>query len=89
MIRLDQETATPPEKGAVREEEWKMLSEHKPSATETVEQDAPACLHHWIIEPPQGPLSQGICQVCQEVREFKNSIAWEFRPREAGRPSSS
>jgi hypothetical protein len=66
-----------------------MLPEHKPSATEIVRQDVPACLHHWIIEPPNGPLSQGICQVCQEVREFKNFIAWEFSSRKAGRPSSS
>jgi hypothetical protein len=66
-----------------------MLSEHEPNSTEAVEQSVPACLHHWIIEPPKGPVSQGVCQICQEVREFKNSIAWEFGSRKAGRPSSS
>ena len=33
------------------------------------------CSHHWIIEPANGPTSQGICQVCQEVRGFSNHIA--------------
>lgn len=32
------------------------------------------CRHYWIIEPAQGPVSQGKCQTCQEVREFQNSI---------------
>jgi hypothetical protein len=66
-----------------------MLSKPKPTPTEVVRQSEPACLHHWVIETPNGPLSQGICQICQEVREFKNSIGWEFSPRKAGRPSSS
>ncbi len=66
-----------------------MLPEHKPTPTEAVGQSVPACLHHWVIEPPNGPLSQGKCQICQEVREFKNSIPWEYATRKAGRPSSS
>ena len=33
-----------------------------------------ACRHHWIIEAPMGPVSNGVCQVCKEVREFKNYI---------------
>jgi len=36
------------------------------------------CVHHWIIEPANGPVSQGACQVCGEVRGFKNFIeSWE------------
>ena len=32
------------------------------------------CRHHWVIEPPTGPVSRGVCQVCEAVREFKNYI---------------
>ena len=36
------------------------------------------CAHYWIIEPANGPVSQGPCQVCSEVRGFKNFIeSWE------------
>ena len=39
--------------------------------------DAPnliPCAHYWVIEPANGPVSQGACQVCGEVRGFKNFI---------------
>ena len=32
------------------------------------------CRHHWIIEAAEGPLSQGVCQNCREVKDFHNSI---------------
>jgi len=32
------------------------------------------CAHYWIIEPPAGSVSLGVCQVCQEVREFNNFV---------------
>ena len=35
----------------------------------------PTCCHHWIIEPANGRVSWGKCQVCQEVKEFQNSIS--------------
>jgi ribosomal protein S27AE len=37
------------------------------------------CRHHWLIEPSAGPISQGVCQFCREVRQFQNSsetIGW-------------
>lgn len=34
---------------------------------------AAACAHHWAIETPHGPLSDGVCQRCGEKREFLNS----------------
>ena len=37
----------------------------------------PGCRHHWIIQPALGPLSDGKCRNCGEVREFKNSIDFE------------
>ena len=32
------------------------------------------CPHHWVIQPATGPLSQGVCQSCGEVRDFKNYV---------------
>ena len=32
------------------------------------------CQHHWVIQPADGPFSNGSCQVCGEVREFKNYV---------------
>ena len=30
------------------------------------------CIHHWIIEPPDGLESPGKCQLCGQERTFKN-----------------
>jgi len=30
--------------------------------------------HHWFIEIPAGPLSNGICQRCKTNRQFKNYL---------------
>ena len=38
------------------------------------DQPAPACCHYWIIETAQGPISRGECQLCHEVRDFRNSV---------------
>ena len=41
--------------------------------------DADQCRHHWVIQPATGPFSQGICQACGAVRDFKNYVegaAW-------------
>ena len=38
------------------------------------EQQVETCQHHWIIEAPTGPVSNGACQICEEIREFKNYI---------------
>ncbi len=37
-------------------------------------QPAPACCHYWIIETARGPISRGECQICHELRDFKNSV---------------
>lgn len=47
----------------------------EPPVTESVaEQAEPQCCHHWAIQPATGPVSSGVCQVCGEVREFKNYV---------------
>ena len=32
------------------------------------------CRHHWIIESPHGPTSQGVCKLCGAVRDFINYV---------------
>ena len=32
------------------------------------------CCHHWVIEPPNGPVSRGQCRYCHAEREFRNSM---------------
>ena len=34
---------------------------------------ADSCQHHWLIEPPTGPTSDGVCHLCGEKRAFDNS----------------
>jgi hypothetical protein len=42
---------------------------------------APECTHYWVIDTPSGPVSNGVCKACGEVREFRNylenSPPWE------------
>ena len=66
-----------------------MPSEYDPSPIDVEGQSAPACSHHWVIEPANGSVSQGVCQICQEAREFKNSIEWEYWQRKSGKTASS
>ena len=44
------------------------------------------CPHHWIIETPDGPVSNGRCKLCGEEKEFNNSMgitenSWTTRPQ--------
>jgi len=32
------------------------------------------CIHHWVIQPANGPVSNGACQICGENREFENYV---------------
>ena len=32
------------------------------------------CRHHWLIQPADGPTSNGVCRICGETREFKNYV---------------
>ena len=40
----------------------------------TTDATTPTCTHHWTIQPATGPISQGVCRICGEVREFKNYV---------------
>ncbi len=30
------------------------------------------CTHYWVIEPPNGPISKGVCKLCGSQKEFRN-----------------
>ena len=36
-------------------------------------EEAAMCTHHWDLEPPSGPTSEGVCRDCGSVRTFRNS----------------
>ncbi len=38
------------------------------------EPTVPQCLHHWVIETADGPISEGVCQKCAEVKTFANYV---------------
>ncbi len=45
------------------------------------------CTHHWIIEAANGPVSNGKCRLCGEVKEFSNSTeirsaSWTSQPQQ-------
>ena len=65
-----------------------MATERSTTPGEAEVQTEAHCNHHWIIEPAQGSTSQGVCQTCKAVREFRNSVDWEYGNRKPGRPSA-
>jgi hypothetical protein len=49
----------------------------------------PTCVHHWVIEPPAGASSLGVCKVCGAQREFQNYVGdfiWEGDSTESYAP---
>ena len=54
------------------EENLTPLVDNPPAEPEVSE--APRCAHYWVIEPANGPMSRGVCQVCWEVRDFSNTV---------------
>ncbi len=51
------------------------MAQRAPIAPITEPEDSPlVCQHHWVIQPADGPVSNGSCQVCGEDREFKNYV---------------
>ena len=39
------------------------------------------CIHHWILEPPNGPVTEGICKKCDRIKKFDNSENLNKRAR--------
>ena len=44
------------------------------SESENTEAAVEVCRHHWLIQPADGPVSNGSCQICGENRQFKNYV---------------
>ena len=59
----------------------KSQNQEESVATQETPGIAPGCTHHWVIDTPSGPVSNGVCKACGEVREFmnylENSPSWE------------
>lgn len=47
---------------------------HNPEVEDPAAETTGGCCHHWVIQPADGPVSNGLCQVCGETREFKNYV---------------
>ena len=41
---------------------------------EETEEQIDECQHHWIIDTPNGPMSNGKCRKCGVTTEFRNSV---------------
>lgn len=46
---------------------------------------ASGCTHQWMIEPPNGPMSIGVCLLCRESKEFRNSSEDSIWDKNEGR----
>lgn len=42
------------------------------STPELSQEKKETCVHHWVIDPPEGPVSRGVCKKCGAVQEFPN-----------------
>ena len=55
------------------------MAQHTPIAPALAVENTAAgttteCRHHWVIQPADGPVSNGSCRICGESREFKNYV---------------
>lgn len=39
------------------------------------------CVHHWLIDPPEGKASEGTCRKCGATDMFPNTIPLEILDR--------
>lgn len=61
---------------------------HKPwEIVAAPERPAEECLHHWVIETPNGAFSAGHCKRCGAERRFRNSSEFSFGNENFGQAS--
>ena len=65
---------------------------HK-TATESEEsvldiQSQEQCVHHWIIDPPDGPISKGSCKLCGAEKDFPNDLSYSWKEEKEEETSS-
>lgn len=61
----------------------------RPGSSEAEEEEKSGCVHHWVIDPPEGPVSNGICQKCGEERIFRNYVAYSPWEADSSYPAIS
>ncbi len=64
--------------------ENEMLGESNSNDAHGSQVEKKTCVHHWLIEPPNGETSSGTCKLCGEFRKdyFFNSMensGWDGR----------
>ena len=47
------------------------------------------CVHHWVLDQPNGPLSAALCKLCGGKEEFPNSLAGSNWTKPSARASSN
>ena len=50
------------------------MEEHDVGSLTESSTTEPVCRHHWLIEPPNGPTSTGVCKLCGSTKEFDNQM---------------
>lgn len=51
-----------------------MARKSAPVLDRPVQTKTKVCLHHWLIEPAEGPTSTGVCKLCGERKIFLNIV---------------
>ena len=51
-----------------------MVAVTEGEVVEREEEQATQCRHHWLIESPGGPTSNGVCRNCGSERVFRNYL---------------
>ena len=46
-----------------------------PEEAVTEKQPKEQCTHYWLIDPPDGPISKGVCKICGAERDFTNYVS--------------
>ena len=45
---------------------------------ETLAREVRNCQHHWLIEPANGPTSEGVCKHCGAKDSFRNYVSVSY-----------
>ena len=67
--------------GAVKPQEERQNPESAASDQGTPLPSTSTHPHHWLIDPPQGATSLGVCARCGEQRYFENSMKESLRTK--------
>ena len=51
-----------------------MVQQAGVAPVQEVSEGSLVCRHHWLIQAADGPISNGVCRICGETREFKNYV---------------